>query len=356
MTDGVLIVSDDVIEKMVRRAARLARAAGSKTFWAGCAFPGGPSCKDTVEKAAERRRVNRAFGQRLESLRPDLVATAERPDVFFRLFVETGRVTARVAPLYVYGRYLKLSRAMPQSRWPCTRHRKHDCPRCGGTGKIYPWSVEEAVADGVARQARFKATKMHCLGREDVDARMVGRGRPFALELVRPLRRDLDTAEAERWINERWGHEVQAREMRVVDWRSVNAMNKAKPDKQYLALCECESPVNAEALARLSAMRDVALDQKTPQRVAHRRADLVRRRVVRVMEAWAAAEPRRFMLRLTAQSGTYVKEFVSSDDGGTRPSVSEFLGAPCRVLELDVLDVLWDLPPRPGAAPGAAPA
>ncbi|HRU06111.1 MAG TPA: tRNA pseudouridine(54/55) synthase Pus10 [Candidatus Brocadiia bacterium] len=350
MTEDAFVVRDEIIEKMALRAVRLARAARCGTFWAGCAFPGGPSQKDTVERAAERRRVNRAFGERVERMCPDLVGAADHPDVFFRLFVQTGRVTARVAPLYVYGRYLKLSRQIPQSRWPCTRHRKHDCPRCGGTGKIYPWSVEEAIADGVARQVRFKGTKLHCLGREDVDARMVGRGRPFVLELVRPLDRCLDAGEAQRWINERWGREVQVREMQLVGWRLLNVMNKAKPDKQYLALCECERPVDAESLARLSAMKDVVLDQKTPQRVAHRRADLVRRRVIRRMEAWAADSPQRFMLKLTAESGAYVKEFVSSDAGGTRPSVSEFLGAACRVVELDVLDVLWDLPAPPGAA------
>jgi len=40
------------------------------------------------------------------------------------------------------------------------------------------------------------------------------------------------------------------------------------------------------------------------------------------------------------ESGTYVKELVSGDDGRTKPSLSELLGREAKVAQLDVLEIL----------------
>ena len=44
-------------------------------------------------------------------------------------------------------------------------------------------------------------------------------------------------------------------------------------------------------------------------------------------------------MTLETESGTYVKEFVSGDEGRTKPSFSEALGIQCRVEELDVMAI-----------------
>jgi tRNA pseudouridine synthase 10 len=44
-------------------------------------------------------------------------------------------------------------------------------------------------------------------------------------------------------------------------------------------------------------------------------------------------------LTIEAESGTYIKELISGDDGRTRPSISEMIGVPCKVAELDVIEI-----------------
>ena len=44
-------------------------------------------------------------------------------------------------------------------------------------------------------------------------------------------------------------------------------------------------------------------------------------------------------LKIETESGTYVKELVSGDKGKTRPNISEMIGIPCNVKELDVIEV-----------------
>src|SRR5439155_1207984 len=110
-------------------------------------------------------------------------------------------VDVQVNPLYLRGRYRKLVRSVPQTRWPCRRCMGKGCARCGGTGKMYPTSVEEVIAAEVMRDSGGTGHALHGMGREDVDARMIGRGRPFIVEIKEPRRRSLDLAAIAARIN-----------------------------------------------------------------------------------------------------------------------------------------------------------
>jgi len=55
--------------------------------------------------------------------------------------------------------------------------------KCGGTGKMYPESVEELSSKPLLEAADGESTSFHASGREDIDARMLGTGRPFVIEV-----------------------------------------------------------------------------------------------------------------------------------------------------------------------------
>ncbi len=44
-------------------------------------------------------------------------------------------------------------------------------------------------------------------------------------------------------------------------------------------------------------------------------------------------------LTLETESGTYIKELISGDNGRTKPNISEMIGIPCEVTELDVIEI-----------------
>jgi tRNA pseudouridine synthase 10 len=106
--------------------------------------------------------------------------------------------------------------------------------------------------------------------------------------------------------------------------------------------------------ARSLVGRRFTVAQRTPGRVAHRRADLERERWVEVCSIEPAGEGR-LEIVLRTQHGTYVKEAVSGEDGATRPSLSELLGARCECLELDVTNILDEEGRRPDVELRAAP-
>src|SRR5437899_6144938 len=147
-----------------------------------------------------KAEVNREVGKRVsERIRkePDVA----RPDIVAVLDTAFAHVDLEVNPLYLRGRYRKLARGVPQTRWPCRRCMGKGCARCGGTGKMYPTSVEEVIAAEVMRETGGTGHALHGMGREDVDARMLGRGRPFIIEIKEPRRRHFDLGGAIEGIN-----------------------------------------------------------------------------------------------------------------------------------------------------------
>lgn len=78
----------------------------------------------------------------------------------------------------------------------------------------------------------------------------------------------------------------------------------------------------------------LTIQQRTPIRVLHRRANTVRERQVLHMKAYRI-DDHHFRLELSTQAGTYVKEFVSGDLGRTSPSISSILGCKTNLLALD---------------------
>jgi tRNA pseudouridine synthase 10 len=95
--------------------------------------------------------------------------------------------------------------------------------------------------------------------------------------------------------------------------------------------------------------------QRTPQRVAHRRADLDRERNLRILDLQPRADGA-LDVRVLCQHGTYVKEWISGDDGRTAPSLASLLGVGCHCRVLDVEQIMTDevagprLPAKPAEA------
>ena len=283
-----------------------------------------------------RSAFNRELGKRLES-RTGAAGGPDRPDVVFLADLPVGRVELTILPVYFQGRYRKLDRTLPQTRWPCRRCRGKGCDWCGGTGKTYPTSVEEIVADPLLRVTAATGCRFHGMGREDIDARMLGRGRPFVLELLQPRRRTIDLERVRGELVPSARDRVEVIDLRPAEAADVLRVKEASPEKSYRV-----GVLGSVPLAKVNEALNVALSraiaQRTPARVAHRRSDRVRtRRVVaaRVVEAGEG----RFTLDLRTEAGTYVKEWVEGDGGRTEPSLASLVGVPLKVEFLDVLEI-----------------
>ena len=282
--------------------------------------------------------VNREVGKILE---PRLGKTVDIPNPEIMAVIDTSFdvVQLQIGSLFIYGRYKKLKRGIPQTKWPCQICRGKGCKRCDYSGKLYPTSVEELVAQKALEVAKGTDESFHGSGREDIDALMLGNGRPFILEVKNPKIRTIDLHCLEGEINEYAKNEIEVSLLRFSDRDEIARIKAAEFRKIYRVTIEGEQSLNKEKLIKVAqTLRGKLIQQTTPTRVAHRRANKVRERTIYNCTV-ESVEGTRATLTLETESGTYVKEFVSGDENKTCPNISELIGIPCVVKELDVIDV-----------------
>lgn len=285
-----------------------------------------------------KQEVNREVGLRLEASLSKAVDFLD-PDIAVHLDARFNTVSLQLKSAYFRGRYRKLARGIPQTRWPCRSCRGRGCKRCAGTGKMYGESVEEFVARPIMAALGGEEHALHGAGREDVDARMLGRGRPFIVEIRRPKRRTLNLQAAESAVNAAGGGRVEVSDLAPCRKEDVAALKDADWQKTYRVLVGLEKAIKDDPINRACAeLTGRVIDQQTPTRVSHRRADLVRKRKA-VLVRLKSLNDKTAELEVTGESGLYVKELIHGDEGRTKPNFSELLGIACTVLELDVLEI-----------------
>lgn len=253
--------------------------------------------------------------------------------------IDDIKVKIQINPIFIEGKYKKLIRGIPQTKWPCRKCKGRGCSECNGTGKIYDESVEELISDIILKEARGYEAKFHGAGREDIDVRMLGTGRPFVLEIKEPKVRKLDLDKITKEVNKYSEGKTEYIDLKYTERKRKAEIKVSSSDifKVYRVLVECGENITEEELSKIrEKLENKIIDQQTPQRVAHRRADKIRKRGIKELSTKFLTS-KTFEMTIKAQGGLYIKELISSDDNRTRPSVSEILGTKTICKELDVI-------------------
>jgi len=285
-----------------------------------------------------KNEINREIGKKLEEKLGKLVSF-EKPTIMVILDTQFDFVDLQIASLFIYGRYNKYSREIPQTRWFCKICRGKGCRKCNYSGKIYDKSVQELVSKIILKETKGNAESFHGAGREDVDVQMLGSGRPFVVEINNPKKRNIDLEKIQEKINKENKGLVEVTKLRFSERKEVARIKNAKFSKVYKVEFKCDKPINNEKLKKvISSLQGTKIGQLTPSRVAHRRANMVREKHIHKCQI-VSIEDSIATLTLETESGTYIKELVSGDDGRTKPSISGLIGTPCKVTKLDVIEI-----------------
>lgn len=109
-----------------------------------------------------------------------------------------------------------------------------------------------------------------------MDVRTLGKGRPFAIELLDPHRvifSQEEITELQNVINKSTDA-IQIRDLQIVSKEQLSVLKQGEEEKTkiYRALCVTldGSTLTSEDLARINGISDLVLMQKTPLRVLHR--------------------------------------------------------------------------------------
>ncbi len=386
--------------------------------------------------------IAKLLNKRLENVK----LVNDKPQILALIDVLTLSVDLDVRAHYLYGRYRKLERGIPQTRWPCRACKGRGCERCNMTGLQYEKSVQDLIGNPLLTVFGSEEHAFHGMGREDIDVRCLGRGRPFVIEMKEPKLRNFDPKKLMQMVNNEANGSVEITSLRDSNRSEVVRLKDTPAEKSYtirfklLPLNESEytvltapldltkenksrsgnrkkrrgdnkrdntkplpneieiedpKPSNEELMKMkksdlveictkmkikksgtkdelierilnyeeppvatfeipedqiiidtIMSLEGVKLAQRTPERVAHRRADLIRRRTVfevhPPMIETLEDGVKVVEVTMRCESGTYVKETVHGDSGRTQPSIASLLKTKCEVEWLDVGDIHAD--------------
>jgi tRNA pseudouridine synthase 10 len=250
-----------------------------------------------------KSEVNRELGKKIWNIIKKPV-NFKNPNIVILLDLEKKDIEIKINSLFILGYYKKLKRGFPQCKW--------------GTPGKYKTSIQEMVAKPIMKVTKGKNNYLHGFGREDVDARCLD-WRPFVIEIAEPKIRNFNFKDIEKKIDKR----IKVKLLKVSDKFTVRRIKSEMGDKTYRLIVKFKKPVKKNELKKLKSLVGV-INQRTPTRVAHRRADLIRKRLVKDLK-YKQINKKAIELTVKATSGLYVKELVTGDNGRTKPSVSELL-------------------------------
>ena len=287
---------------------------------------------------ALKSQLNREIGISVYK-KAEIDALMDNPDAV--AIIDTGYdvVNLEIKSLFIEGNYNKYDRTVPQTRWPCHSCKGIGCDKCNNTGQLYPDSVQSLIARHFTIASSCSEDLFHGMGREDIDAAMLGRGRPFVLELRMPKNRSLDLLEIEKKLNTENEGRIKASKLKFVKRPRVAELKNTVCDKTYRVDISISDKISIESLKKgAQRLTSTVIEQRTPTRVSHRRADLVRPRLVNSVDVISFTDGMAELV-IRAQHGTYIRELVSGDDGRTVPSLTSLIDAKCKVEVLDVLNL-----------------
>ncbi len=336
------------IDTLAEKASRELKGFEYSTFLTGIELPLRIAEREDEFKAhfnvthgeSMKNQFSREIGKRISEITNKKVDFGT-PDVVVLVKPFSREIKLQVNPFHVAGRYRKLIRGIPQSRWLCGECNGKGCESCNFTGRKYQESVEELIGSSLLEMTEGEEIAFHGAGREDIDARMLGSGRPFVLEVKKPKRRFIDLRRLEKKINRRAQGKIEVDKLRFADKDVVRRFKKAEAaEKIYHMAMEVSRAISDDELEKIETMlSNVTIQQRTPLRVLHRRADLTREKYIYKTSVKRLSYNRAEM-QIHCQGGLYVKELVTGDGGRTNPSVASILNSKAMPLQLDVLNVV----------------
>jgi tRNA pseudouridine synthase 10 len=344
---GMCYICGDRLSRLIVRAAQNAitnlKGYKIRTFLVASRIPSDlASREDEIKRffglsyaesiGSEVKREVSKILQRELGLIPDF----ENPDVIVEVDLSTWSTRVLSMPILIRGVYWKIGRRISQTIWVTRRGERR-----------YAFSVEDGLSV-LAELLNAENVVLHASGREDADARMLGTGRPFIVEVKNARIKTVDIATLEKHVNEYSSRLLEfklhskARRAEVSEIKG----DESKRSKIYKALVVTEEPISDNDLRGLEEFFNKKLvRQRTPARVRHRRPDVIRERIVFSVKNRRIGE-RVFESLIHAEGGLYIKELVSGDNGDTSPSFAEYLGMNAYCASLDVVAVFGTYPRR----------
>ena len=239
------------------------------------------------------------------------------PDIIFTINFRTEQCDVKTKPIFLYGRYIKNKRGLPQKEESCQDCKGKGCIFCNNHGIVSFDSVEGKISQFLYEKFETNQVKFTWIGGEDKTSLVMGNGRPFFAKILSPKKRNVRLAKKSNL------DEIMIRTLRKIDHipnGSIHFKSKIK------MLVSAKNDISSNRLKKLKQLVTVPIEitdsdnkhhKKTIHKLNYKKNSL-----------------QSFTVEIEADGGIPIKRFV--DGFNIIPNISSLLGTQCSCEKFDI--------------------
>ena len=243
------------------------------------------------------------------------------PDIFIHANFKDDSCTLRTKPIFVYGRYNKKIRKIPQKQTSCTYCIGIGCHNCNFTGLENVETIEGKISTFLIKKFNAKQVKINWIGGEDQSSLVLGNGRPFFTKILNPKKRhrilrkssDLDG--------------VYLSELRKL---SVQPKGSISFRSQVTITIDTKKSISLTQLKKLNVLKNMEIHNSSKDKKS------IPKKIYNI--AYRKLGKTSFTLDLLADGGIPIKFFIQGSD--ITPNVSELLQNDCHCRKIDFKNII----------------
>jgi len=262
-------------------------------------------------KTAVTRELGKKFVSKTKKRIDHLLA-----DITFTINFKTEQCNVKTKPIFLYGKYIKDKRGLPQKEESCPDCKGKGCIFCNNHGIVSFDSVEGKISQFLYEKFETNQVKFTWIGGEDKTSLVMGNGRPFFAKLLSPKKRNVRLAKKSN-LNEIMIHDL--RKIDHIPNGSIQFRSKTK------MLVSTKNNLSSNKLKKLKQLTDAPIEITDSNKQYKKRIYKLKYKKYSLQS---------FAVEMEADGGIPIKRLVNGFS--VIPNISSILNTDCSCEKFDV--------------------
>ena len=243
------------------------------------------------------------------------------PDLFIQINFKDDSCIIRTKPIFIYGRYNKKIRKLPQRQISCKKCNGIGCHNCNFKGSETLESVESKISDFLIKKFDANQVKINWIGGEDQSSLVLGNGRPFFAKILNPNKRNNVLRKS---LKLEGVSLLELKKIPISPKGSISFKSKVS------IIVDTEKPISVTQLKKLDVLKNSQILDATKNKRNNQK------QIYKI--SYKKLGKTSFVLDLLLDGGIPIKSFIQTSE--TTPNVSELLENQCKCKSLDFKNII----------------
>ena len=243
------------------------------------------------------------------------------PDLFIQANFKDESCILRAKPMFVYGRYNKKIRKLPQKQGLCRSCNGVGCHNCDFKGIENLQSIEGKISNLFIKKFDCNQVKINWIGGEDQSSLVLGKGRPFFAKILNPKRRNRILRKTS---------DLEGVYLSELQKLSIQPKGSIPFKSKVSITIDTKKPISSTQLKKLKILENAEIQDFSRDKRS------IKKRIYKV--GYKKLGKTSFILDLVADGGISIKSLIQQSD--VVPNVSELLENQCECKKFDFKNIV----------------